>query len=157
MKKKIHEILAKIRTLILSENFKAAHISTNKSFSRNYLVTFPMMIVFILNLMRRSLQSELNSLVKIIGGPPISKQVFSAARKKLLPSAFVELNKKLLEEFYCDNVFNRFLDYRLIAIDGSTLQLPDGADIKKNMEYAPIRRRAWLWLEFLMHTILSTE
>lgn len=131
MKKKTHEILEKIRILILSENFKAAHRSTNKDFIRNYLITFPALILIILNLMRRSLQSELNNLVKVICVPLISKQVFSAARKKLLPQAFVELNKKLTQEFYCDNEFKTFLDYRLIVVDGSTLQLPEGDSIKE--------------------------
>ena len=130
MKKKTHEILEEIRTLILSENFKTAYRSTNKDFIRDCLITFPILILVILNLMRRSLQSELNNLVKVIYVPIISKQAFSAARKKLLPEAFIELNKKLIQEFYCDNEFKQFLGYRLIAVDGSTLQLPEGASIR---------------------------
>ena len=131
MKKKTHEILEKIRTLILSEDFKIINKSSNQDFTRYCLITFPMLILFILNLMRRSLQSELNNLIKIICSLSISKQVFSAARKKLLPKAFVELNKKLIEEFYCDNEFKKFLGYRLVVVDGSTLQLPEGDSIKE--------------------------
>jgi hypothetical protein len=131
MKKKTHEILEKIRTLILSENFKTTNRSTNQDFIRNCRITFPILILAILNLMRKSLQSELNNLVKIIDMSTISKQVFSAARKKLLPTAFIHLNNALIEEFYCDNKFKKFLGYRLIAIDGSTLQLPESASIKE--------------------------
>ncbi len=81
--------------------------------------------------MRRSLQSELNNLVKIIDVSTISKQVFSAARKKLLPTAFIELNNKLIQEFYCDNEFKKFRGYRLLSVDGSTLQLPESSSIRE--------------------------
>lgn len=131
MKKKAHEILEKIRVLILSENFKKIYRVNDKNFIRNYLITFPVLILVILNLMRRSLQVELNSLAEVTCMPIISKQVFSAARKKLLPQAFIELNKKLTYEFYCDNEFKTFLGYRLVVVDGSTLQLPEGDSIKE--------------------------
>ena len=129
--KKTHEILEKIRELILSENFKKAHRTTDQDFTRDCLATFPVLIVFILNLIRRSLQSELNNFIKILALPSISKQVFSAARKKLLPTAFVELNEKLVQEFYCDNEFQQFQGLRLIVVDGSTLQLPESYSIRE--------------------------
>lgn len=81
--------------------------------------------------MRKSLQSELNGLVKVVKTPIISKQVFSAARKKLLPGAFKELNRKLVQEFYIDNKFRKFFGFRLVAVDGSTLQLPEGLSIRE--------------------------
>lgn len=81
--------------------------------------------------MRRSLQVELNSFEKFMCLPSISKQAFSAARKKLLPTAFIELNKILIKEFYSDNEFKTFLGYRLLAVDGSTLQLPEGESVKE--------------------------
>jgi len=56
---------------------------------------------------------------------------FSAARKKILPTAFVELNQILIEEYYSDNEFKTFLGYRLIAVDGSTLILPEEESIRK--------------------------
>ena len=96
MKKKTEEILEKMRVLILSEDFKTTYRSTGQDFIREYLVTFPILIICILNLMRRSLQSELNSFSKVIDSPIISKQTFSAARKKILPKAFIELNNKLI-------------------------------------------------------------
>jgi hypothetical protein len=131
MKKKTHEILEKIRTLILSENFKATYRSNKEDFIRSYIITFPILILLILNFMRRSLQVELNNFGKFMCLPIISKQTFSAARRKLLPTAFIELNKTLIREFYCDNEFKTFLGYRLIVVDGSTLQLPEGDSIKE--------------------------
>lgn len=129
--KKAHEILEKIRLIILSENFKTNYRLNKKDFIRSCIVTFPILILLILNLMRRSLQVELNSFGKFMQLPLISKQVFSAARKKLLPAAFIELNKTLIQEFYCDNEFKKFRGHRLIVVDGSTLQLPEGNSIKE--------------------------
>jgi len=131
MKKKTHNILEKIRLIILSENFKMTYRSNKEDFIRSCIVTFPILILLILNLMRRSLQVELNNFGKFMSLPIISKQAFSSARKKLLPTAFVELNKTLIREFYCDNEFKKFRDYRLIVVDGSTLQLPEGDSIKE--------------------------
>lgn len=132
MKKKSHEILEQTRQHILSENFKNTYRAAEHDFSRNYLVTFPFLIIFILNLVRKSLQSELNSFIKILSLPSVSKQVFSAARKKILPTAFVDLNHKLVNEFYTDNEFSTFHGYRLIVVDGSTLQLPESSSIRES-------------------------
>jgi Transposase DDE domain len=131
MKKKTHEILEKIRLVILSENFKMTYRSNEEDFIRSCIITFPILILLILNFMRRSLQVELNNFGKFMYLPSISKQAFSAARKKLLPTAFIELNKILTGEFYSDNEFKTFLGYRLIVVDGSTLQLPEGDSIKE--------------------------
>ena len=119
--KKTHEILEKIRVIILSENFKLTYRSNEEDFIRSRIITFPILILLILNFMRRSLQVELNNFGKFMYLPSISKQTFSAARKKLLPTAFIELNKTLIGEFYSDNKFKTFLGYRLIVVDGSTL------------------------------------
>jgi hypothetical protein len=131
MKKNAHEILEKIRAVILSKSFQMTYRSNNKNFIRSCVITFPMLILLILNFMRRSLQVELNSFGKFMYLPSISKQTFSAARKKLLPTAFIELNKVLISEFYLDNEFKTFIGHRLIVVDGSTLQLPEGDSIKE--------------------------
>jgi Transposase DDE domain len=131
MKKKTHDILEKLRGLIQNEDFKKAHSVKQQDFSRNCLINFEFLVIFILNLIRRSLQSELNSFSKIIDARPISKQAFSAARKKLQPSVFLELNKHLIAEYYTDNEFQTFYGYRLLVVDGTTLQLPEGDSISE--------------------------
>lgn len=131
MKKKTHEILEKIRIVILSENFTMTYRANVKAFVRSCIITLPILILLILNFMRRSLQVELNNFGKFMVLLRISKQAFSAARKKLLPAAITTLNKILIEEFYSDNEFNTFQGYRLIVVEGSTLQLPKGEHIKE--------------------------
>lgn len=113
----------------MSEEFKIRYRKNVQDFTRNCLLTFPILIAFILNLIRRSLQVELNAFTKILPSRPISKQTLSATRLKLMPEAFIELNKTLIREFYTDNEFKMFFNKRIIAIDGSTLQLPEGEKI----------------------------
>ncbi|CDZ79597.1 Transposase DDE domain protein [Candidatus Rubidus massiliensis] len=129
MKKRSHEILEKCRELLLSTTFKNACRSSEKDFSRNRILRFPLLIVFILNLAKRSLQSELIKFSGILTLTFISKQLLSTTRKKILPIAFVKLNDTLISEFYTDNKFPTYLGFRLIVIDGSTLQLPESISI----------------------------
>ena len=129
--KKTYEILERLRVLIMSEGFKNSCRSSTRDFTRCCLLTFPMLILFILNLVRRSLQSELNKFIKIVSLSYISKQAFSAARKKLLPIAFIKLNNELINEFYSDNKFKTFYGFRVIVVDSSTLQLPESVAIRK--------------------------
>lgn len=113
----------------MSLELKAKFRKRPQDFTRNCLLTFSVLVTFILNLIRKSLQVELNNFIKIIPMKPISKQTFSAARYKLDPEIFVELNKTLIQEFYTDNEFKTLFNRRIIAVDGSTLQLPESKKI----------------------------
>jgi len=115
----------------MSKNLKEKFRKRPQDFTRNCLLTFPILVTFILNLIRKSLQAELNNFIKILPLKPISKQTFSAARLKLCPEIFVELNQDLIKEFYTDNEFKTLFNRRIIAVDGSTLQLPSSEEIIK--------------------------
>lgn len=114
----------------MSQEFRNQFKANAKDFTRNSLVKFHFIIIAILNLIKRTLQVELSSICAKIVLPFISKQAFSAARKKLLPQAFIKLNDTLIEEFYTDNEFKTLGGYLLIGVDGSTLQLPNTEEIK---------------------------
>lgn len=101
-----------------------------KSFVRERILTFPVLILFLMSLAKKSLQISLGSFLETINLPSITKQAFSKARKKLLPKAFILLNRKLLEEYYTDNEYSLWKGFRLIAIDGSDLQLPQKESLK---------------------------
>ena len=151
--KKTHEILQVIRTQIMSEIFQVTHRVNTTDFCRKYLLTFPILIVFILNLVRRSLQAELNKFTNIIDFSFISKQVFSSARKKIKPKAFVELNKTLINQFYTDNQVPLFMRFRLLVVDGSTYSYLKAILLGKNMDFVRINQVKCLWREFHLLTI----
>jgi len=81
-------------------------------------------VLFIINLARKSLQIELFRFAKIGKVKEVSKQAFSKARRKLDPIVFVLMNQKLIQEFYTDNEIKTFRGLRVLAVDGSTVQLP---------------------------------
>lgn len=102
-----------------------------KHFIRERVLTFPVLILFFIDLAKKSLQVSLNDFCKISALLSVSKQAFSKARKKLSTKVFILLNIKLVEEFYTDNVYSTWSGYRLIAVDGSDIQLPQNEDMKK--------------------------
>lgn len=130
-KKTAYQIVTTTRELLYDTAFRDKCKSRFQDFSRNCLISLGTVITVICNLLKKTLQVELIDFGEIVDGPYISKQAFSAARKKLLPVTFYFLNNKLVHEYYNDNIFKTFNTYRVIAIDGSTLQLPDSPSIRR--------------------------
>lgn len=128
---KVHEILAKIRDLIHSDCFKQTYRAYPAAFTRNCQLTLPLVSTFIINLAKRSLQSELNIFTGKLSLPYVSKQAFSAARRKLVPAAFQRINDELVHLHYLHNTVVKSHGLRLLGIDGSTLQLPESDEIRE--------------------------
>lgn len=62
--------------------------------------------------------------------PEVSKAAFCKARKKLKPTAFIELSKVVTCEFYNSNEVQRWRGLRVLGIDGSTAELPNSREIQ---------------------------
>ena len=61
----------------------------------------------------------------------VSASAFTKARSKLLHTAFIELNEKcIVASMYEDGDYKTFKGFRLLAIDSSTIILPDEEDIR---------------------------
>lgn len=91
----------------------------------NNKLNFKMTILFLLNFVRKSLQFEIDDFFNIFlkGESKISKQGFTAARRKIKPEAFIKLHQTLVDWFYNQNDFKTFMGYRLCAIDASILEI----------------------------------
>ena len=88
------------------------------------------MVVFLINLIKGALQRELDQFFQVLSPGDVAKRVvtksaFCAARQKLNPTAFIELNRHLIQRWYHDAPVQRWRGFDLRAIDGSTLRLPD--------------------------------
>jgi Transposase DDE domain len=86
--------------------------------------------VFISRKGNSSLQRELDSFYKEVTRSDfnirkVTKGAFTQARSQLNPSAFVEMNGNVCETFYTQAPYWRWKGYRLLAIDGSRLLLPN--------------------------------
>jgi hypothetical protein len=106
-------------------------------FTRNRCLPFVVLVSYIINFIRRSLQFEISASAGFIGLKDVSKQAFSQARRKLSPMVFVLLNRKLITEFYSNNTFKTFRGFRLLAVDGSTLRLPKSEELRSEFGVYP--------------------
>lgn len=95
------------------------------------MLSFKRLTLFIINLVKKSLQLELYDFAEISDSKVVTKQAFSKARKKLNPDVFNQLNEKLIHEFYTDNEFKTFKGLRVLSIDGSKIQLPDSKELSE--------------------------
>lgn len=131
-KKSTLNIMKNIKDEIFSDEFlKSSRVSSN-NFIRKRKMPFVSIVLFMLNLVKQTLQKELTNFMNLINfkrGELISKSAFSQSRLNLKPSAFKKLNQVLVNTFYDDKSFKKWNGFRLMAIDGSTLQLPNSNDI----------------------------
>lgn len=129
MKKEGLEIINTIKNEINSIEFMDKSKNNKQNFIRNRKLTFPLLIFFMLSSVRATLQKELTNFMELVSGScnktkGISKSAFSQSRSKLNPEAFIHLNKVLTREFYTDNDYQMWKGFRLLGVDGSTIQLP---------------------------------
>jgi hypothetical protein len=89
-------------------------------------MSFPEMIVFMINLVKTSTQTALDRFWNMMGKPErhMTQQSFSEARQKLRPEACIELHRLTVSQVYAHDV-DRWHGMTIVAIDGSKIQLPD--------------------------------
>jgi hypothetical protein len=85
--------------------------------------------------LQRSIQRELNNFFGKISGSDYSIQVvtkspFTQARSKLKYDGFIELSTSSIALFYADAPYFVWDKHRVLACDGSTLQLPNSKSIE---------------------------
>jgi len=130
-KKLTLNIMKNIKNEINSDKFLiSSRVSSNK-FIRKRKMPFVSIILFMLNLVKQTLQKELTNFMNLINHKKesITKSAFSQSRLNLKPDAFKKLNRTLVNTFYDDKNFKKWNGFRLMAVDGSTLQLPNSDNI----------------------------
>jgi len=115
--------------MLNSDDFKQRYRKREQDFTRNRVLTFVGLVVSQVNLMSKSLSVEVSRFVERILGRncDCSKQAFSQSRLKLKAEAFTALRRRLVRQFYTDGDYKKWQGYLTLAIDGSTLQLPESA------------------------------
>lgn len=120
-----------MQQLIKSEEFKNNSRNSDKSFVRERKLPFEELVMFFLRGAARSLSVEINQFFQFYGKEKssCSKQAISKARMKLKHEAFIKLNDAATEEYY-QQAHTTYKGYRLLAADGSMIELPYGEAIK---------------------------
>jgi len=130
-----HEgIVKQLGDRVRDPGFVSRHRRSATDFVRDCILTFQNVLLIHVNLMKSSLQTELDNYFKVLSNADfvervVTKSAFSAARNKLKPSAFVELNSYLMQLIGRAFTPKRWHGLNLRAVDGSTLRLLDTPDV----------------------------
>lgn len=127
-------LLTALKQRLTAPDFLERQRRFPKDFTRQRCLPFGVMILFLLNLVKRALQDELDEFFNLDSGAAVAarlvtKSAFSQARQKLKAEAFVELNDVQVDYFYHQFASQTWHGLRLLAVDGSTARLPDTPDI----------------------------
>lgn len=126
------EAVACVTNKLHDSNYVDRHKSKPTAFSRIRKLTFSTIFILILRNSIKSIQLVLNEFILDTNKDfSITAGAFCRARKKLLHTAYVELNEDIIDIYYRDNDIKRFKGYRLLAFDASKITLPNTQEIKK--------------------------
>lgn len=122
-----------IRDKIYSLDFSQRHKVKQSDFTRERVFTFARLMIFQINISTKSLSVELTRFFQRINynieEKSFTKQSYSEARMKMKHEAYIELNEDLVKQYYSSDDYKKYKGYRLIAIDGSRIGLPNKKEI----------------------------
>lgn len=123
--------LEKFHLLVYSDSYMESAKVRPSDFTRRRKMSFVQYILFILEKSGRSLQAALNTFFASMKGAnsEYSKQSFSKGRLRIKPEAIRALFDFTVNEFYTNAPFSTFMGYRVLAIDGTRLNLPNTTEL----------------------------
>ena len=128
MRKSNEGIIYRVRDLVMIDEVEERYKSRPADFSRNRILPFKLLVVFMLRKLYKNLALEISEFFRELAAPKLSlsKSAFVQARKKVSPLFFRDLLHKFNQEFYTDNDerVKKLKAMRILAVDGSTLDLP---------------------------------
>jgi hypothetical protein len=137
--KKNSRILNKFKRELYSSKLKETYRYSSRDFIRNRKLPFALAVLFMISLVKKSLQIELHSFMQLASKKhkSISTSAFNQARMKIKPELFKHFITFLNKEFYTDNDerITLWKNYRVLGCDGSTLTLPITNELKKKYSY----------------------
>ena len=132
MKKKVREsitmasVIEKSEGRIKGQEFLDSAKKRPQDFTRERKMPFTKLISFMLNMVRCSTQTGLDRFFEMTGQEDVhmTQQAFSEARQKIKWEAFQDLFKTIVDHIYTGYT-KTWHGYRVSAIDGSKVQIPD--------------------------------
>lgn len=134
-KKEIFHYIKTTRSFLRSNKTKNKYRVSEKDFTRSRKLSFDLLALCMLKLIRKTIQIELHNFFSQVGKSveSITASAFVQSRKKIKPDLFYDLNKLIVNEFYTDNdeSVKLYKGLRILSIDGSSIQLPLNKKIKE--------------------------
>ncbi|MGY6214397.1 transposase domain-containing protein [Methylolobus aquaticus] len=126
MLRKVHAAI--LARLLRAPSFIAAHRTDDRAFTRQRILTFPVLVSFLLCAFKGGLQTLLDELFATLDAAAVravTKSALSQARQKLKATVFEALNERLLCSLAALQPEPRWQGLRLVATDSTTLRLPN--------------------------------
>jgi hypothetical protein len=124
-----------LRAKLRDPNCLARHRVRPQDFTRNRQLTFPVLMLFILQKTIKSIQRHLHEFLDELAQgeifEPVTSGAVTHARAKLKDTAFIELNRDgVLPTVYgSERPIQRWREHRLFGIDSSLMRLPDSEEL----------------------------
>ena len=137
MQKKYHAKLFKnLSKLLTNTDFVKHYCFNQKHFTRERKLTFRIITLLILRLLKSSVKTELKSFYTTVHKVDevinwVSDAAFCKARQKIKHQLFIDLYKFVVRFFYGHIGGKRWFHFRLLAVDGSELNLPSSPELLK--------------------------
>lgn len=137
------KLLKRLNVYLRSDTAKEQGRVKTTAFSRRRKLTFTRTVGLLLNSLKKSLQIELDDFFEYVLGSEetVTKQAFSKARQNIRPEFFKETARIPVNTYYEDGKFRSFHGFRLLAVDSTTLDLPDFENLREHFGHMGNRER----------------
>ena len=128
-------LIEALRAKLRDPNFLARHRVRPQDFTRQRQLTFPRLMLFVLQQTLKSIQRHLHEFLDELAQgelfEPLTSGAVTHARAKLKESAFTALNREcLLPTVYGpEHPIQRWRGHRLIGVDSSLVRLPESEEL----------------------------
>ena len=128
-------LIEALRAKLRDPNFLARHRERPQDFTRQRQLTFPLLMLFLLQQTLKSIQRHLHEFLDELAQgqifEPLTSGAVTHARAKLKESAFTELNQEcVLPTVYGpEHPIQRWRGHRLIGVDSSLVRLPESQEL----------------------------
>src|SRR5882724_10347701 len=128
-------LIENLRAQLRDPEFLARHRVRPQDFTRQRQLTFPLLMLFVLQQTIKSIQRHLHEFLDELAQgeifEPLTSGAVTHARAKLKESAFIELNQDcVLPTIYGpEHPIKRWRGHRLVGIDSSLVRLPVSEEV----------------------------
>lgn len=135
MRKLKDRLIARTGFILEQALFANATKENPAAFTRKRILSFKSIIAFVLNSNKKSLQLEVDEFVEMAlpQGTTVGKDAVVKARKKIGYEAFETLYRGTVDVAMEEDALPRTRGYRVYAIDGTELVLPNTPDIQDHL------------------------
>jgi len=127
------QIIERITNFLECGKSNPKYKRSSKDFTRDRKLNFTRVVLFIMNLPKKSLSVELDDFYRLLGKDKeiCTKSAFSQARKKLRHVFFIDWTEALLRFYYESCKAKRWKGFLLLSVDGSKGSLFEDEDLSE--------------------------